>query len=217
MKKGNRSFENNSFERIVTVSLLLAFVLVLVTGILSFVKLNGIISTIDDTIRPNRSINLIKDIYNDLMQAENHVKSYNLTSSPEDLDRYNGLINTTAEKVKNLKGLVKTEEVFAPYADTMEVLTEKKFNGLDMLVIIKDTYPVKEAIQDFMYDFSGKILPPGMADSVDSKSFEQMAEKIRKTTKEALAAEYTRNELEQEWTTYDRVITDKLRAMISGL
>ncbi|HOX77709.1 MAG TPA: ATP-binding protein [Bacteroidales bacterium] len=217
MKKGNRSFENNSFERIVTVSLLLAFVLVLVTGILSFVKLNGIISTIDDTIRPNRSINLIKDIYNDLMQAENHVKSYNLTSSPEDLDRYNGLINTTAEKVKNLKGLVKTEEVFAPYADTMEVLTEKKFNGLDMLVIIKETYPVKEAIQDFMYDFSGKILSPGMADSADSKAFEQMAEKIRKTTKEALAAEYTRNELEQEWTTYDRVITDKLRAMISGL
>nr|HPI87021.1 hypothetical protein [Bacteroidales bacterium] len=200
MKKGNRSFENNSFERIVTVSLLLAFVLVLVTGILSFVKLNGIISTIDDTIRPNRSINLIKDIYNDLMQAENHVKSYNLTSAPEELDRYNGLINTTAEKVKNLKDLVKAEEVFAPYADTMEVLTEKKFNGLDMLVIIKETYPVKEAIQDFMYDFSGKILSPGMADSADSKAFEQMAEKIRKTTKEALAAEYTRNELEQEWT-----------------
>lgn len=136
MKKRNRSFENNGFERIVTISLLLAFVLVLVTGILSFVKLNGIISTIDDTIRPNRSINLIKDIYNDLMEAENHVKAYNLTSAPGHLDSYNELINTTTDKVKELKELVKTEKVFAPYADTLEVLTEKKFNGLDMLVII---------------------------------------------------------------------------------
>lgn len=68
-----------------------------------------------------------------------------------------------------------------------------------------------------MYDFSGRILPPGMADSVDSRSFEEMAAKIRKATKEALTEEYTRNELEQEWTSHDRVITDKMRAMIASL
>ena len=217
MKKDIRSLENNWFERIVSVSLILVFSLVLVTGILSFIKLNGIIYTIDDIISPNKSINMIKEIFNDLMQAENHVKAYNLTGNRADLESYNGLIITTGAKVKDLKALVESDKIFAPYADTLEALTEKKFEGLDMLVIIKDTYPVKEAIQGFMLDVSGEIFPPVLTDSVDSGTLEQMAQKIRKATKDALTEEYTRSELEQEWTDYDRFVTDRLRAMIGSL
>lgn len=217
MKKRVKSYESNWFERIVSVSLLLVFVLVIVTGILSFVMLNGIITTIDDTIRPNRSISMIKDIYNDLMQAENHVKVYNLTNNREDLDRYNSLIGSTGEKIKELKVMVGAEEVFAPYADTLEVLVEKKFDGLDMLLIIKDAYPVKDAIQDFMLNVSGEIQPRILSDSAKSEDLEQMAKKIRKATKDALAEEKVRSELEQEWTARDRRVTDRLRELIAGL
>lgn len=77
----NRPGRGNIFEVLVSVSLLMVFVMVIITGILSHQRLNHIIDTVKSGIRPDRKLILVKEINNNLSEAENSVKSFSLTPS----------------------------------------------------------------------------------------------------------------------------------------
>ncbi len=136
--------EKDRFERIVTIALILVFILVIVTGILSFVRLNNIIYAVNNAIQPDRPLMLAKEIYNDLGRADNIVKSYILTRNEQEMDRYTILIGDTENKTEELIRLLRNDDSLAPAADTVKVIVEEKFNILDMLVIISEEYLVEE-------------------------------------------------------------------------
>jgi CHASE3 domain sensor protein len=150
MKNDKATIKKNRFERLVTLSLLLAFILVIITGVLSFIRLNNIIFTVNNTIRPDRRLSLVKEIYSDLIQAENSVKSYTLTREEEDMTHFYEIAEITGGKMDELKQQVKKDISASPYIDSLDILVEEKFTVLDQLLINRDELLVKKAMDEVM-------------------------------------------------------------------
>ncbi len=155
MKKSPNTGENSRgdnylSETLVSVSLFLVFLLVVITGILSYQKLNHIADTVKNGIRPDRKLILVKEIYNDLSEAENSVKSYSLTRNGDDMVRFYEITETTGDKVDELKNLVPAGRNRNAYFDELDSLVEKKFNILDRLLVIQDEFRVQQAMLQVM-------------------------------------------------------------------
>jgi len=212
-----KSFENNRFEGIVSISLVLAFILVLVTGILSFVRLNSIIYTVDKAIHPDYSLSMVKDISNDLIRAENRVKSYNLTRNEADMVRYNELMEIASTKMKDLQEKMKNDRALSPYMDTLNILVEEKFDILDMLLIIKEEYPVENAMEGILMDIYLNNKPGISVIPKDSLTVDEITLRLKKAQQDAVSEERIRNEQELEWTRYDKLIMDRINRLIANL
>lgn len=154
MKNENPSIKKYRFESLVTLSLLLAFILVIVTGVLSFVRLNNIIFTVNNTIRPDRRLSLVKEIYSDLIQAENSVKSYTLTREEKDMMQFYEIAEMTGGKMDDLKQQVKKDGPAGSLIDSLDILVEAKFTVLDQLLVNQDELLVKKAMDDVMKNIS---------------------------------------------------------------
>jgi CHASE3 domain sensor protein len=92
-------------ERTLTVILFLIFTLAIATGILSFIRLNNVIHSVDTSVRPDRSLILAKDIFSYLTAAENSVKSYSLTQREEDMVSFYSLTETMSARMRELKDI----------------------------------------------------------------------------------------------------------------
>jgi signal transduction histidine kinase/DNA-binding response OmpR family regulator len=150
MKNENPSIKKNRFESLMTLSLLLAFVLVIATGVLSFVRLNNIIYSVNNSIRPDRRLALVNEIYSNLIQAENNVKTYTLTRDAEDMTRFYEIAETTGGKMDELMQRVKKDQVIYPFIDTLDLLVEAKFTVLDRLLVSQDELLVKKAMDEVL-------------------------------------------------------------------
>ena len=94
------------FESLVTVSLIMIFILVIITGFLSHQRLNLIIESVKSGIRPDRKLILVKEINNNITEAENSVKSFSLTRSSEHLVRFYELTEHTGRQFEELEGIL---------------------------------------------------------------------------------------------------------------
>lgn len=131
------TFNGKNFENLFTVTLVLAFILVTVTGILSFVRLNRIIYVVDEAIHPNHDLDRVDQIYDDLLRADNYVKSYNLTRNADDLKHFNDLADIAGGKMEALRAIVKNDPQLAPFSDTLKTLVKDKIYNLNILIGIK--------------------------------------------------------------------------------
>ena len=98
--------DSHLYETIVSVTLFLVFILVIITGVLSFIRLDHIINTINNGSRPDQKLLLVKEIYGNLSEAESSVKSYSLTKSDHYLSRFYELTDVTGNQFDELKKLV---------------------------------------------------------------------------------------------------------------
>jgi signal transduction histidine kinase/DNA-binding NarL/FixJ family response regulator len=142
--------ESHSYEIIVSVTLLLVFVLVIFTGVMSFIRLNHIIDTINRGSRPDRKLLLVKEINSNLSEAESSVKSYSLTRSEDYLSRFYELTDITGNRFDDLKKLVSRGDTMEVFIDTLAVLVEQKFTILDRLLAIQDEFMVQQAMDRVM-------------------------------------------------------------------
>ncbi|MFA4862440.1 MAG: ATP-binding protein [Bacteroidales bacterium] len=147
---GKKARESHSYEIIVSITLLLVFVLVIVTGILSYLRLDHIIETVNKGSRPDRKLLLVKEIYNDLSEAENSVKSYSLTRSEDYLSRFYQLTDITGNHFEDLKKLVSPGDTMTVFIDMLDGLVEQKFVILDRLLVIQDEFRVQQAMNRVM-------------------------------------------------------------------
>jgi signal transduction histidine kinase/DNA-binding response OmpR family regulator len=143
VRQGKISF----LEVLVSVLLLIVFVLVVITGVLSHQRLNYIIDTVKTAIRPDRKLILVKEINNNLTEAENSVKSFSLTRSSDYLVRFYELTENTGLKFDELYELVSPRDPLNPYIDTLNTLVGEKFTILDRLLSIQDEFRVQQAMQ----------------------------------------------------------------------
>lgn len=137
-------------ERALSVILLLVFVLVSVTGILSFIRLNNIILSVKTGVRPDRSLILAKEIFSYLSEAENSVKSYSLTQSNEDMVRFYQLTDVTGYSMDELKELSTGDTSLIPLIDSLDALVSMKFDVLDQLLVMQDEFLVNQAMHEVM-------------------------------------------------------------------
>jgi signal transduction histidine kinase/DNA-binding response OmpR family regulator len=185
MENDKPTIKKYRFESLVTLLLLLAFLLVVVTGVLSFVRLNNIIYTVNSTIRPDRRLILVKEIYSDLIQAENNVRSYTLTRNEEDMVRFYQIAETTAGKMDELMNRVKKDNLIYAYLDTLDNLVETKFTILDRLLVSQDELLVKKAMDEVMQNISAeKIQEPKTEPEPNSQT---QAETLTDTTTEQIS------------------------------
>jgi signal transduction histidine kinase/HPt (histidine-containing phosphotransfer) domain-containing protein len=160
--------ENNTSEILVSASLFLVFLLVIITGVLSYQRLNRIADTVKSGIRPDRKLLLVKEIYNDLSEAENSVKSYSLTRNEDDMVRFYEITQTTGAKVDELKNLMPEGVKRNADFDTLDDLVEKKFDILDKLLDIQDEFRVQQAMQQVMKSIKKQEGPPPVEVSTDT-------------------------------------------------
>lgn len=142
--------ESHLYEFIVSVALLLVFILVIITGIMSFIRLDHIINTINKGNRPDRKLLLVKEISGNLSEAESSVKSYSLTKSDNYLSRFYELTDITGNRFDELKQLVSPGDTMAVFIDTLSGLVEQKFAILDSLLLIQDEFRVQMAMDRVM-------------------------------------------------------------------
>ena len=147
---GKKDRESHPYEILVSVSLLLVFVLVIVTGFMSYLRLDHIINTVNTGSRPDRKLLLVKEIYNDLSEAENSVKSYSLTRNDDYLSMFYELTNVTGDRFDDLKKLISPGDTMAVFIDTLDGLVEQKFMILDRLLVIQDEFRVQQVMDRMM-------------------------------------------------------------------
>ncbi len=150
-QKNSRGFTGGqTFERRVTITLFSVFAMVLITGIYSYIRLNHIMDEVKDFIRPDRKIILIKEILNDISEAEHSVKTFSLTRDERQATAFYDLADETGQKVDDLKQLTKDDRTMQRYFDTLEVLVEEKFLILDRLMVIRDEFRAEQAVKKVM-------------------------------------------------------------------
>ncbi|GEM_PF-683780 len=168
IKSGKEPKKQNALEILVTIALFLVFLLVIATGVLSYIRLDQIIQTVNSAIRPDQQLILVKEIYNDLSEAENSVKSYSLTRNKEELDRFYNLVNTTGERFDELKQMCGRDDPSSSLVITLDSLVEEKFMVLDRLLAIQDEFRVQQAMNQVMDRIQKEKMPelPPVSDTV---------------------------------------------------
>ncbi|MFO7614047.1 MAG: ATP-binding protein, partial [Bacteroidales bacterium] len=144
------------FEWLVAASLINILILVIVTGIFFYSRLDGIIDTVKSGIRPDRKLILVKEIMNDLSEAENHVKSYSLTHEESYMVSFYEITSLTGEKIEALRELRPGDIFLAQYIDTLDLLVDEKFTILDQLLVIQDEFRVQRAMHQVMQKISAQ-------------------------------------------------------------
>ncbi len=178
MKNEKTTVKKYRFESLMTLSLLLAFILVIVTGVLSFVRLNNIIFSVNNSIRPDRRLELVKEIYSNLIQAENNVKTYTLTRDEEDMTRFYEIAEITGEKMDELMQRVKKDQVIFPFIDTLDLLVEAKFTVLDRLLVNQDELLVKKAMDEVMKNITPEKPPEPDPEIQDELQLDEITDTI---------------------------------------
>ncbi|MCX6234435.1 MAG: response regulator [Bacteroidetes bacterium] len=105
----------------------------------------------------------MKDIFNDLTEAENSVKSYTLMKNAEDMSRFYSITEVTGSKFDELKQLCVPGDTMASLIDTLDGLVEEKFEILDMLLLMQDESNVEQAMKGVMQSLKEKEPPAGTA------------------------------------------------------
>ncbi|MCU0370349.1 MAG: response regulator [Bacteroidales bacterium] len=177
--ENERQGKNYLFEILVSVSLIIIFILVVITGLLSHHRLNLIIDKVKSGIHPDRKLILVKEIHNNITEAENNVKSFSLTRNSDYLVRFYELTENTGRKFEELDKLTASNDPIAPYLDTLNQLVGEKFTILDRLLSILDEFRVQQAMQQVVHSIReeqaadsikattrGPVTPQAVSDTV---------------------------------------------------
>ena len=151
--------ESNLFQLLVSIMLLLAFILVMITGILSFVRLNRIIGTVNSTIRHDQKLAKVKDVYNDVLEAESRMKAFTVSGREKDFARFSELTVLIPGKMIDLKNQVIETDSLKLTIDTFDILVEEKLNNLEMMLILQDNSQLFFAMDEVLEKISTGNVP----------------------------------------------------------
>ncbi len=130
--------------------MMLVFLLVIITGLVSYLLLNQSLNTISQNIQPDRRLLLTKSIYNELKDGENSVKSFSLTQHDEYLKSFYLSVQHTEKQLDLLREGIEQNDTLTNYLDSLEILIEDRFLLLDSLLEIQDEYRVQQALNNLV-------------------------------------------------------------------
>ena len=134
-----------NFELKVILILLLVFILVLITGIVTYNRFSNIVNGITAASRPDLRLVKARTLENDLTQLGNLVKTYTLTKDDAYLDRFVKTASLVEEQLNSL------EKMNAGAEDKINIkeldsLISEKFFVLNELLYSQNQFRVQEAL-----------------------------------------------------------------------
>ncbi len=156
---------SKTFEGLVNILMLLAFALVVITGVLSFIRLNNIKGTVDKAIIPDRKLAMAREIYSEMINAESTAKAYTLSGKAQEINDFYEIAERSGEKMQALKSLTGRDAVLSAYVDTLEALIQEKYLILDMVLANRNEFLVKKAMDQVMQNIEKNIPREEKADT----------------------------------------------------
>ena len=127
--------------------MLLAVILLLATGYLSYRNLSSIVSSIPIDVSPERILLNIREISTDLEHAENSVRLYMVTDEAKDLNSYYTIINNIDEKVSSLREECNDDAGLLVQVDTISKLIEENILNWNELLYLSQNDTVDEYLK----------------------------------------------------------------------
>lgn len=216
--------------------MVLVFILVIITGIISFILLNRTLENISSNIKPDRRLILTKTISNELKEADNNVKSFSLTQNDEYLKGFYQSAQNTDRHLNALKNSIHEDDSLQVYLDSLGNLVETKYLLLDSLLEIQDEYRVQQALDNlvstihedslqfweeekegfFRRLFKGKKRK-AEEESARQAEIEAFSRELNEIRREEIAREQKIRDLELKLINRDRVIMERISALLTVL
>jgi signal transduction histidine kinase/CheY-like chemotaxis protein len=119
--------------------MLVIFLTVVITGILAFRGFQSIVTEVSHSSEPELKLTLVKEVVSDVSEAENNIKSYNLTRNVKYLRPFYNSILIADKNFTKLKTLTETYPDQLQIVEQMEVLVDEKYSVLnEMLSLYPD-------------------------------------------------------------------------------
>ncbi|MDZ7742139.1 MAG: histidine kinase dimerization/phospho-acceptor domain-containing protein [Bacteroidota bacterium] len=221
-------------EKIVSFSMILVFLLVIITGIVSYVLLNQSLNSISRSIQPDRRLLLTKNIFNELKEGENAVKSFSLSQHDEYLKSFYLSVQNTEKHLDLLRSGIQQNDTLTHYLDSLELLIEERFLLLDSLLEIQDEYRVQQALNNlvstihkdslqfwqeendgfFKRLFKGKK-KKAEEEALRQAEIEAFSQGVNEIRREEILREQEIRQKELELIGRDRQLMDKVSALLS--
>lgn len=133
--------------------MLVIFLTVVITGILAFRGFQSIVAEVSHSSEPELKLTLVKEIVSDVSEAENNIKSYNLTRNAKYLSPFYNSILVADKNFTELKTLTKNNSGQYKIVEQMEVFVDEKYSVLNEMLSL---YP-DENIKNELAKISKKI------------------------------------------------------------
>lgn len=133
--------------------MLAIFLAVVITGILGYKGLQTIVAEVSHSSEPELKLTLVKEIVSDISEAENNIKSYNLTRNVKYLSPFYNSILIADKNFTELKELTGNNSAQLAAVEQMEALVDEKYSVLNEMLAL---YP-DENIKNELARISNKI------------------------------------------------------------
>ncbi|MFN3916617.1 MAG: response regulator [Flavobacteriales bacterium] len=134
------------FEHKLIVVLLVVLLLVTASGSYTFNQLTNIVDRVSTVSQVDLRLTTFKSLINNVMIAENSVKSYNITRDTLWYESFKNASQNTIEKLDKLKGLNISRSDNLLDVDSLETLIYKKIEKLEDLLTVHDYKRVGKAL-----------------------------------------------------------------------
>ncbi len=146
-------FKKSGSEIEILSFMLVIFLTVVITGNLAFRGFQSIVSEVSHSSEPQLKLALVKEVVSNVSEAENNIKSYNLTRNVKYLSPFYNSILIADKNFSELKTLTKTNPEQYKMVERMENLVDEKYFVLNEMLSL---YP-DENIKNELAKISIKI------------------------------------------------------------
>ena len=143
MKKDNTGFP---LKLKVVVGFGLALFAIGMVGFLTFKSINNLSGTVKEIASPDYKSIQLKEILNDLSDAESAVRAYSITKSEDYLNPFYDLLYTIDNKLNIIRDLAAEDERQLQKLDSLDFLIAKKLDILNEYLEMENDEDVKEAL-----------------------------------------------------------------------
>ncbi len=125
-------------KRKVLLLFVLALVTLVVVGILGRTSINRSIRSIEEASAPNRKLNILEEVFQDLLDAESSVRTYTITENRNALASFGDAAYNIDSKLAELRTLT-TDSSQLLLLEDLDSLIENKFDILKQLIEVKSS------------------------------------------------------------------------------
>lgn len=139
--------KNIQLEKIIIISLLVAFVFVSGTALVSYLNLNKVVENINKASNPDLKLLLLESLTSDLSLAESSVKSYNLTRDEKYLEPYAEVMGKVYQTLDSIMTNVEADVRSKVLVDSLLVLVQDKEDILESILRLRNNEVVTEELK----------------------------------------------------------------------
>lgn len=103
----------------------------------SYTNFVTLTESLDALTHPSEEANLISEVFQEIIQAENHIHSFMLTGDTLERSRYRARISTARHNITSLKNLLLDDSLQAQRVDTLQAILDLKINYLERFLRVK--------------------------------------------------------------------------------